>query len=103
MGGGKDKHDESDKGLFSHLGHHAHQGYPPQGYPPQGSWISSSGISTFWISSSTRVSPTSLPPCWLPWPTSPICITPFRAWTWYGGNASWRCCGCSSCLWCSSH
>ncbi|KAL2548107.1 ethylene-responsive transcription factor CRF4-like [Forsythia ovata] len=51
MGGGKDKHDEydeSDKGLFSHLGHHlpgayppapgAHppQGYPPQGYPPSG-------------------------------------------------------------------
>lgn len=52
MGGGKDKHDESDKGLFSHLAHGVagyppgqypppggyppQQGYPPQGYPPHG-------------------------------------------------------------------
>ena len=51
MGGGKDKHDESDKGLFSHHGHGMAQGgpgyppgayppppgaYPPQGYPPAG-------------------------------------------------------------------
>lgn len=41
MGGGKDKHDESDKGLFSNMMHgvagghgYPHQGYPPQGYPP---------------------------------------------------------------------
>ncbi|KAH6760852.1 PLAC8 family protein [Perilla frutescens var. frutescens] len=47
MGGGKDKHDkhdESDKGLFSH-GHYPPQGYPPGqyppaagGYPPQGGY-----------------------------------------------------------------
>ncbi|KAL6501819.1 hypothetical protein OROGR_026952 [Orobanche gracilis] len=50
MGGGKDKHDESEKGFFSHLaGHYPQQGhqhgayppsgpggYPPQGYPPSG-------------------------------------------------------------------
>ncbi|PWZ19236.1 hypothetical protein Zm00014a_029307 [Zea mays] len=38
MGGGKDKHDESDKGLFSNLMHGVAggHGYPPQGYPPQG-------------------------------------------------------------------
>uniref|UniRef100_K3ZAK1 Rhodopsin n=1 Tax=Setaria italica TaxID=4555 RepID=K3ZAK1_SETIT len=41
MGGGKDKHGESDKGLFSNIMHgvggghgYPHQGYPPQGYPP---------------------------------------------------------------------
>lgn len=42
MGGGKDKHDESDKGLFSSLAHGlaqgGHHGYPPQGYPPQGAY-----------------------------------------------------------------
>ena len=54
MGGGKDKHDDHEKGLFSH-GHYPPgqyppppgaypphggyppaQGYPPAGYPPQG-------------------------------------------------------------------
>jgi hypothetical protein len=37
MGGGKDKHDESDKGLFSNMMHGVAggHGYPPQGYPPQ--------------------------------------------------------------------
>jgi hypothetical protein len=41
MGGGKDKHGEGDKGLFSNIMHgvagghgYPHQGYPPQGYPP---------------------------------------------------------------------
>ncbi|TKY70195.1 Glycine-rich protein A3 [Spatholobus suberectus] len=59
MGGGKDKHHEEDKGIFSHLAHGVaqaashgpphgaypphpgayppHQGYPP-GYPPQGGY-----------------------------------------------------------------
>ncbi len=27
MGGGKDKHDESDKGLFLHLAHGGHMGH----------------------------------------------------------------------------
>jgi len=40
MGGGKDKHDESDKGIFSNLAHgvanasHGGHGYPPGAYPP---------------------------------------------------------------------
>ncbi|WVZ26159.1 hypothetical protein V8G54_004703 [Vigna mungo] len=40
MGGGKDKHDESDKGIFSNLVHgvanasHGGHGYPPGAYPP---------------------------------------------------------------------
>ena len=53
MGGGKDKHNEEEKGVFSHLAHGVaqaahgyppgayppHQGYPPgHGYPPQGGY-----------------------------------------------------------------
>ncbi|KAJ1396825.1 hypothetical protein SESBI_32217 [Sesbania bispinosa] len=37
MGGGKDKHHDDDKGIFSHLAHgvaHAAHGYPPGAYPP---------------------------------------------------------------------
>jgi hypothetical protein len=43
MGGGKDKHEEKDRGLFSNMMHggrygypHEGYGYPPQGYPPPG-------------------------------------------------------------------
>jgi hypothetical protein len=37
MGGGKDKHDESNKGLFSNMMHGVAggHGYPHQGYPEQ--------------------------------------------------------------------
>ena len=37
MGGGKDKHNEEEKGVFSHLAHgvaQAAHGYPPGAYPP---------------------------------------------------------------------